>query len=442
MLNLGFLTTASGRWPKELPQKRRMEYGAYLKSELPSVKIVAFQDIADTPQKVGDAIDYFRAERADSIVMVYGAFTGDDVCTRLAEELRVPVILWAPYEPPFDGGRLLANALVAMTMNSAAMKRLGYPCHIIYGSMDDPRAAAELQNLVKAHGAVKKMKGSLLGLLGYRPTAFYNSTFNEALIRRTFGVRMEETDLCVVLDAMNELDEAQVREDMEAAYQQFAVKDLPDGYLENHSRLRLALKRVMEEQGYDYAVLKCWPEMGARRFTPCAAMGRLADEGIHIGCEGDVDATLAMMLQNALTGKPCFITDMINIDEKENTLTFWHCGNPAPSLFKDKIAMRNHPLAGQGAALHGALKPGRVTVARLCDIGGQYRLFLLRGEAGHTEVNTGGAMVNVRIKMPVRDFVYRIADEQIPHHYSIVWDDVADDMIRAAGLLGIQVLEF
>ena len=444
MLTLGFLTTVSGRWPRELPQRRHLQYGQYIKNELPFAKMIAAEGIVDSPQKQRACVERFRKEGVDLVIMVYGAFTGDDVCTCLAEELRVPLVLWAPFEPPFDGGRLLANALVSVTMNSASMKRLGFPSHVIYGSLDDPRATSQLRQLVKAYSTVKTLKGTVLGLLGYRPTAFYNSAFDEGLIRRVFGVRMEETDLQVVFDIMRDIDGSAIKLDAASVSRRFETSMVPEEHLENHSRLYLALKRIMEMQRYDFAVLKCWPEMGALKATPCAVLGRLADENIHIGCEGDVDVTLTLVLQNLIAAKPCFITDMINIDEAENTLTFWHCGNPAPSLFDvaRPIQMCDHPLAGQGTAFYGALKGGCVTVARLCNIGHEYKLFLLRGEAVETKPYTKGAMVNVRIKMPVRDFVYRIMEQLIPHHYSIVWGDIADDMIQAADLLGVKVLEF
>ena len=49
---------------------------------------------------------------------------------------------------------------------------------------------------------------------------------------------------------------------------------------------------------------------------------------------------------------------------------FWHCGNAAPSLFNKEyeVEIRNHQLAGQGTAFYGALKPGKVTVARFFNI--------------------------------------------------------------------------
>ncbi len=443
-LNVGFITTLSGRWPRELPQQRLEEYGKWLDENLTDVNLIKADQIVDTASRVNDTIDEFKKSSVDIVIMVYGAFTGDDIPTAFADELNVPIILWAPYEPPFEKDtRLWANALVAATMNAASLHRLGHKSYVFYGSKEDERISTKIINLIKAYSVVKKLKGTIFGLLGYRPTAFYNSTFDEGLIRRTFGIRMEETDLKVIFDRMEQIPTEDVEKDMKAISDKFNVSNLPDKHLENHSKLYFAMKDVIKNQGYDFATLKCWPEMGNLKTTPCAVMGRLADEGTQIVCEGDVDAGLALIVQNYLTGKPSFITDMINIDEEQNTFTYWHCGQAAPSLMnpKHEVTINNHPLAGQGTAFYGTLKTGKVTIARFCNIGGVYKLFLLRGEAVDTPRNTKGIMVNIKIKSPVRSVVENIIKEGIPHHYSIVWEDVADEMIAVADLLGIEVIE-
>ncbi len=443
-LNVGFVTTLSGRWPKELPLKRMEEYGRWLEENLSWIHLIKADHLADSPARVKETIQLFKKESVDIVIMLYGAFTGDDVSCGLADELKVPIILWAPYEPPFDkNDRLYANALVAATMNAASLRRLGHLCYVVYGDKEDERASSTLKNLVNAYHVVKKLKGTLLGLFGYRPTAFYNSAFDEGLIRRTFGIRMEETDLKVIFDRMEKIPDDQVVQDMKNMSETFDVSRLPEHHLENHSKLYFAIKEIIREQGYDFSTLKCWPEMGALKTTPCAVMGRLADEDTHIVCEGDVDAALALIVQNYLTGLPCFITDMINIDEGQNTMTYWHCGNPALSLMgkNEEVTVNNHPLAGQGVAFYGVLKPGKVTIARFCNIDGRYKLFLLSGEAVETERYTKGAMVNVKPKAPVRDIVEKIINEGVPHHYSIVWQDVAEEMKAVSKLLGIEVIE-
>ena len=443
-LHLGFVTTYSGRWPKELPEQRDREYGAWLEEQLPQVEVVHASRIGCSSVVLEEIVQEFREASVDVIVMVYGAFTGDDAAAYLTEMLNVPIILWAPYEVPFEKNtRLYANALCAMTMNAAALRRLGAAYHTVYGSKEDERAASKVKALVMAYHTVKAMRHTNLGLLGYRPTAFYNCAFDEGLIRRTFGIKIEETDLKVVFDKMAEIPEADCQADMKKMEGTYNMDTLPEGHLENHSRLYLALKEVMETQKYDFATIKCWPEMGNLHTTPCAVLGRLADDQVNIGCEGDVDAEIAQIAEHYLTGLPTFITDMINIDEEKNVMTFWHCGNAAPSLANPKyeLLMRNHPLAGQGTAFWGALKPGQVTIARFCNIDGAYKLFLMRGEAVDMDRYTRGIMANVKVQRPVREVVERIMEEGIPHHYSLVWADVADELKEICGLLQIPVVE-
>jgi L-fucose isomerase-like protein len=443
-LNIGFLTTYSGRWPKEVPEKRNREYAEWLKAHFPQQNIIPAEEMGSSHEAIGRIIASFAENKVDVVIMLYGAFTGDDVSFSLSEMLRVPLILWAPYEEPFrKEERLFANALCSMTMNSAALRRTGTVCHTVYGSLGDERAEKKVSGVIMAYQTIKSMRYATLGLLGYRPTAFYNCAFDEGLIRKTFGVKIEETDLKVVFDKMQELPADEVRKDMEKVSGAYDVSKLPENHLENHAKLYLALKEVMKNQNYDFGTIKCWPEMGNLHTTPCAVLGRLADDGINIGCEGDVDAELTQMTEHFLTGKPTFITDMINIDEQENIITFWHCGNPAPSLFNPAYGseIRNHPLAGQGTAFYGSLKPGKVTVARFCNIGGQYKLFLLSGEAVARERNTKGAMAFVRVEKPVRGITEQIISEGVPHHYSIVWEDVAGEMKLIASLLNIPVIE-
>ena len=443
-LNIGFCVTVSGRWPRELPEKRLQAYGDWVQNHLPNSRAFRFPRLVCTQQDLQDCCEYFNENKIDLIILVYGAFTGDDIACGLADHCKCPLVLWAPREEKWERqDRLHANALCSATMNGSSLMRIHAKYHIIYGSLDEERVSKELRALTQAYTVVRNLRGFTFGMFGYRPTAFYNCAMDEMVIRRTFGVRFEETDLKVVFDTMEQLSHDEVQREMTRISTMWDSSCLPAGHLENHARLYLALKILVERQGYDYSSIKCWPEMGALHTTPCAVLGRLADEGIGIACEGDIDAGLAAIVQNMLTDQATFITDLINIDEAENTVTFWHCGNAAPSLHDktDGVSLCNHPLAGQGSAFWCALKPGPVTVTRFANIDGQYRLFVLRGTAIPTTRCTRGAMVNVRVDTPVLELVQKIAASGMSHHYSMVWQDVADEMIAVANLLNIPVIE-
>ena len=443
-LHIGFAVTVSGRWPRELPEKRLREYGDWAEEHLSGARVFRFGRLVCTREDLDDCTAFFQENKVDVILLVYGAFTGDDIACGLADACRKPIVLWAPREERWERqDRLYANALCCAAMNGASLKRLHAPHHIVFGNKEEARVEAELDRLMDAYAVAKNLQGFTFGLFGYRPTAFYNCAFDEVAIRRTFGINFEETDLKVVFDAMAALPWSEVEAEMARVSGKWDVSALPDGHLENHARLYLVLRELVKKQGYDYSSIKCWPEMGSLHTTPCAVLGRLADEGVGISCEGDIDAGLAAIVQNMLSGQPTFITDLINIDEEENTVTFWHCGNAAPSLHNeaDGVTMCNHPLAGQGTAFWCSLKSGPVTAARFTNIDGQYRLFLLRGEAVPTRRNTRGSMVNVKVKTPVLELVQKIAENGMSHHYSVVWQDVADKMVTVARLLNIPVIE-
>ena len=444
-LNVGLIVTLSGRWPRELPVQRHAEYTAWARENLKDMNLVMPPQVLTTPDEVHEAIEMMRRELTDIVIMVYGAFTGDDIAASIVQKMDVPLILWAPYEPPYQREeRLWANALCAMTMNAAALGRLGYPCHTVYGSKEDERASGKVIRLLRGYAVRKALAGMTMGIFGYRPTNYYVSTFDEAAIRRTFGITMNATELKTVFDTMAALPQEDVDADMAAVSARWDSGLLPPGHLENHSRLYLALKKQMKADGYDFGVIKCWPEMGAAHTQPCAVLGRLLDDGISIGCEGDVDAGITQMMEMLLSpGNMPFITDMIDLREEENVLYFWHCGNAAPSLHHEKYhpELRNHPLVGQGSAFWTSLKPGHVTIARLHNDHGQYRLVLMKGEALDRDRVTKGSMIQVKMDAPVRRIAERLIENQIPHHYVLVWDDIYDSMKQAAELMDIPVIE-
>ena len=190
--------------------------------------------------------------------------------------------------------------------------------------------------------------------------------------------------------------------------------------------------------------LKCWPEMGALNYTPCAVLSRFADRNFIIGCESDVDATLTMLIQKYLTGQMAFMGDLFGSMRSEKHrpfLALWPSGPQLKGSGLSPVSMTNHPLAGQGTAFQTTLKSGIVTVARMSNIGGRYKMFLTRGQAVPTVKEVTGVMVDVVLEVPVLETIYRIAEAGVPHHYSLVWEDLVDDLEMFCKILDIEILK-
>ncbi len=54
---------------------------------------------------------------------------------------------------------------------------------------------------------------------------------------------------------------------------------------------------------------------------------------------------------------------------------------------------------------------------------------------------TRGIMAGVQVGRPVREVIDRIMEEGVAHHYSLVWEDVAEEMKALCHLLSIPVIE-
>ena len=110
----------------------------------------------------------------DLLISLVGSFTWDNMPVRVAQELNVPIILWGVPEPPMHGGRLEANSLVGVTMNAAALKRMGNQYKFVYGLPDDPAAIEEIERTVRVIAAIKRLRHTRLGIHRHTQTLAQN----------------------------------------------------------------------------------------------------------------------------------------------------------------------------------------------------------------------------------------------------------------------------
>ena len=58
-LTIGFITTCSGRWPREVPEQRNREYGEWLEAQMPEVKVVRAPELGSGIESVAAAVSDF-----------------------------------------------------------------------------------------------------------------------------------------------------------------------------------------------------------------------------------------------------------------------------------------------------------------------------------------------------------------------------------------------
>ena len=72
----------------------------------------------------------------------------------------------------------------------------------------------------------------------------------------------------------------------------------------------------------------------------CGPMAMMNENKISSACEADVLGSLTCNILNQLNNKPALLVDIVDVDEKDNTTIFWHCG-----LAPISMAEKNTPSA-------------------------------------------------------------------------------------------------
>jgi L-fucose isomerase-like protein len=87
------------------------------------------------------------------------------------------------------------------------------------------------------------------------------------------------------------------------------------------------------------------------------------------------------------------------------------------------------------------LKPGTVTIARLSEASGEYRLVVGRGEILRAPRSFSGTSGLLHFERPARQVLDLILDEGLEHHISLTYGDHVPALLALAELLKLPVLE-
>ena len=219
------------------------------------------------------------------------------------------------------------------------------------------------------------------------------------------------------------------------------------------ARLEYVLKKYAGKENLSGFAIQCWTAMQEEiGVSPCLSMGRLTDSGIMCACEVDIHGAITMVIQHLLTlmkDVPHFIDWTIQNQENENTFLAWHCGN-APISLKCKTCrpkINTHSVLGwqigydkcYGTA-EFQLKEGLVTLNRLVETGGKFKMLSTVGEAVPDNRTLRGSWKWIKVKDLKR--LYRtIIEEGFVHHASMIFGDIRREMNTFCKFTGIDVIE-
>jgi L-fucose isomerase-like protein len=239
------------------------------------------------------------------------------------------------------------------------------------------------------------------------------------------------------------------------------VKALADNYLKQATEIveptekdvfeaaktYFVLKGIIESQKADALMMNCLPglKLPHQHVPPCLGYLSLRDEGIAMGCESDLDATLTMMLQQQLFDKPAFQHNP-SADTERNLYFGAHCTAASKmdgaNRASEPMILRSHAEAGWGTVPRILFKPGQdVTIAKYLSAKKpeeKPQMLIYSGQIVECPPipPTGGCRTNMLATINELDEVTDLKG----HHLCMIYGDYAKQLRSFCQLYGIEVV--
>ena len=189
--------------------------------------------------------------------------------------------------------------------------------------------------------------------------------------------------------------------------------------------------------------VRCWPEF----FTDlgcsaCGAMSLLSDALTPCSCEADVNGTITQLILQWISGEPAFGSDLVAFDAETDEAVLWHCGLAPLSMADPEVQPQAtiHSNRRKPLLMQFPLKPGRVTIARLSEATGEFRLVIGGGEMLKAPPAFTGTSGAIRFDSGAAAVMDSIMREGLEHHIALAYGDHQDALESLARMLGLPVL--
>ena len=327
------------------------------------------------------------------------------------------------------------NSLCGANLTAYTLTEFEHPYCVIQGAPDDLAFQKTLSTHLKGAVALNSLKGTRLGLIGFRAPGFYPCVFDEILLRKQFGIGLDHIALS---DITQELATTKPKPAPKKNFPTIEGGTLPPESVTMMERYYAALTNVLSRGNQAVFAIKDWPEiMGLDDpggIWP--ALGWLLDDGFLLAPEGDVNSAVTMLVLNKISGKIPFFTDVSVLDAAQSTFLLWHYGG-APSLASDPAEIR---FGEEGREVQFTLKPGLVTLAKIGFHRGAFRILAFSAEVLPEKVTLRRAGAKIRtINTPADEIMQHILDQGWEHHYCLIHGDMLPELKVFARLAGIPL---
>lgn len=398
---------------------------------------------------LNDLSAFMEGINPDLIILQNITFANAAYASEVLKKFSCPILLWTLREPVIDGGRLRLNSLTGAYSAANAIRTFrDGEFEYVFGSPEEEHVRREIGSAIRAAKVKYELHSLKLAAIGHTPQGFGFGRALDAEMMKQFGVTLEAIEARELIDRAKGYTEEECAAELKEAKKILTgLEQTPDKNVKDFARLFKAYKEYVQENGIGAIASRCWPDFFTSFGTPvCAVLSLLNAAGIAASCESDTYGALSMYIGSKLTGRAAFFGDPVSMDEKENTVTYWHCGMAACSLARRDTGARVgvHPNRKIGPVMDfGCMAWEQVTLFRVGKKpDGSFRFFLAEGEALDKPKQFCGTSVVVKTKGSAEGLIYNSVKDGWEPHFVVIYGNVAAEIEKLGRMLGVEICRY
>lgn len=463
-LTIGVLPLARPTF--DVPYAEEMAQRAFARLDALGHRILGARSLLFDAAATEAALQELRSEALDLVLILQVTFTDATMTVKIADTVAAPLAIWA-FPEPRNGGRLRLNAFCGLNLAAHALGRAGKKFGWLYGVPERGSLADDLQALAqgtqrrstaraaepavsavdreRARAVLAKLRGKRIGLIGEHPAGFDTCRYEPQDLLGLTGISVEPLTLQTVFEkAASVTDDAVAKTRAETERQIAGLETVDQPQLAKSFQIFGAFDSLRQEKDFSALAVRCWPEMFTEfGCAACGPMGMLNERKIPCACEADIYGAVTALILQEMAGAASYLVDVVDMDAASDTGVVWHCGSAPLSMADPETpaVAQIHSNRKMPLLQEFALKPGRVTVARLSQARNTVSLYIGGGEMVRAPKSFTGTSGVLRFDTPAGEVAARMMDENIEHHVAIVYGDYRAPLFALGEKLGIPVKE-
>ena len=281
------------------------------------------------------------------------------------------IIIWT--HPGSQGWRPVGG----LVMHGALME-VGIPHRFVYGGIDEDDQIDKIVSYCNGSHLKNYLNMSTIGAFGGRGMGQTVGVADPSQWMRVFGIDIDSRDTTKLIKTAEAITSKEIEEVMPRIKKLFGT--LPDmtPVNERSIRLYLALKKIVQEEGFDFYTIQSFPGLADDYVATCFAQSMMLEDGYGTSTLGDFNTALTTLLLTKLSKERVYYGDLQHIDRKTKEIKIIGDGACPPSL-AGKVgpagfAEHGIPTEGEAGGLSVKLvcKVGEGVIARLGRINGEF----------------------------------------------------------------------